>query len=317
MAWQVIEQAKDAVISVSREADMSTCVRTFLVYEDNPAYVLPANGTFEIYLQIRNATVAPFNVIQKVGTRLVPGATDFLRAQFVVSDLQISPHPDRANTFVVKQTSKAPLIAGQAYRGVKVTEQTRNRTVQAYMLPASFPTYGDVNPWDTNAFIGGVVYNISGNPFPFEIPQRIMTVEFPVHLPASDVGYTAGTVMPDFGQYINYRNDGDWLGVVGTAGKWLFAAAERRQLTEQVNMFVHTFVFDPWYHLDQVPVRQLNGELTLDTSFNLGNPAIAQRGTSKVIWRQPYAGKVAFDGAYKVLPPGIEAIVDLPSPAWN
>ena len=122
MAWQVIEQAKDAVISVSREADMSTCVRTFLVYEDNPAYTLPANGTFEIYLQIRNATVAPFNVIQKVGTRLVPGATDFLRAQFVVSDLQISPHPDRANTFVVKQTSKAPLIAGQAYRGVKVTE---------------------------------------------------------------------------------------------------------------------------------------------------------------------------------------------------
>lgn len=319
MAWQVKEQGKDQSLTISREMDVSMFQRTFIVWQDDPAYAGTTESSWNVYLSVRSATTAPWNTIEKVGERIALGSSDFLKAQFIVSDLAISPHPDRANTYIVKQTSRAPVVGGQAYRGTKVTQQTRLRQVQAWMSPSSFPTFGDVDPWNTTPFISGTVYNISGNPFTLSVPQTIYTVEFPVHRPASDIGYNStSTPMAEFINNVGKRNDGDWLDV-GDSGKFLFAGAEQRQVTEQVNTFVHTFIFDPWYHLEQVPVRLLNGELQLDTSFNIGaspSTPIAQRGTSKVIWRQPYVGKVAFDTAYNVLPPGIEDLFITPKPVW-
>lgn len=318
MAWQVTEQGKDQYLTISREMDVSIFQRTFIVWQDDPAYTGTEESSWNVYLSVRSASTAPWNKIEKVGNRIASGNVDALKAQFIVSDLSVNPHPDRSNTYIVKQTSKAPLVAGQSYRGTKITQQTRMRQVQTWMVPNSFPTFGDVNPWNSTPFISGTVYNISGNPFTLSIPQIIYTVEFPVHRPASDLGYTTNTAMADFSGNVNKRNDGDWLDV-GDSGKFLFAAAEQRQLTEQVSSFVNTFIFDPWYHLEQVPVRLLNGELQLDTSFNIGaapSTPIAQRGTSKVIWRQPYAGKIAFDVDYNVLPPGIESIFITPKPLW-
>jgi|Laugrefa1bdmlbdn_1035148.scaffolds.fasta_scaffold00364_3 hypothetical protein len=319
MAWQVTEQGKDQSLTISREMDVSIFQRTFIVWQDDPAYTGTTESSWNVYLSVRSATTAPWNKIEKVGNRIASGSVDALKAQFIVSDLSVNPHPDRSNTYIVKQTSRAPLVNGQSYRGTKITQQTRMRQVQTWMVPNSFPTAGDVNPWNTTPFISGTVYNISGNPFTLSIPQIIYTIEFPVHRPASDLGYNiTNTAMADFSGNVNKRNDGDWLDV-GDSGKFLFAAAEQRQLTEQVSSFVNTFIFDPWYHLEQVPVRLLNGELQLDTSFNIGaapSTPIAQRGTSKVIWRQPYAGKIAFDVDYNVLPPGIESIFITPKPLW-
>jgi hypothetical protein len=318
MAWQVIEQGKDQSLVVSREMDTSTFTRTFLVYNDDSAYNGTTESSWNVYLSVRSASTAPWNKIEKVGERIALGSSDFLKAQFIVSDLTVTPHADRANTYIVRQTSKAPLIAGQAYRGTKITQQTRLRSVSAWMSPLSFPTFGDVDPWNTTPFINGTVYNISGNPFTLNIPQTIYTVEFPVHRSADDIGYTAGLPMSQFINNVGKRNDGDWL-EVGDSGKFLFAGAEQRQITEQVSAFVHTFIFDPWYHLEQVMIRLQTGEPQLDTSFNVGaapSTPIAQRGTSKVIWRQPYVGKVAFDGTMNVLPPGIEALFITPAPTW-
>jgi hypothetical protein len=320
MAWQVVEQGKDASLVISQEANVSSYLRTFLVYEDDPAYTLPSNKTFEIYLQIRNATTTPWNKIQKVGQRLVAGAVDVLEAQFIVSDLQISPHPDRVNTFVVKQTSKAPLISGQAYRGVKITEQSRLRSVQTWVYPNAFPTLGNVIPWTTNTFVSGDVYNISGNPHSWNVRQRVLTVEFPVVLQASQLGYnndSPPTPMGDMGTYVKFRNSTAWLNSSPSdAGKWLLTGSERRQLSNSVDMIVQTFVWDEWFHLEQLPVRNLNGELQLDASFTLGSPSIAQRGTTKVIWSQTWTGTVDFNTNYNVLPPGIKAQIQSPSPTW-
>lgn len=331
MAWQVTEQGKEQSLTISREMDVSVFQRTFLVWQDNPAYSGTTESSWNVYLSVRSASTAPWSTIEKVGERIALGSSDFLKAQFIVSDLAISPHPDRANTYIVKQTSRAPVVGGQAYRGTKVTQQTRMRQLSAWISPkaglvtasppGSFPVKGDVDPWNTPPFIqNGFVYNISGNPFTLNIPQTILTVEFPVHRPASNLGYNTATppiVMPEFANYVPYRNSEDWLG--SDAGKWLFAAAEQRQLTEQTSSFVHTFIYDPYFHLEQVPVRLLNGELQLDTAFNIGSAPstpIAQRGTSKVIWRQPYVGKVNFNTDYIVLPPGIKDIVDTPKPLW-
>lgn len=319
MAWQVTEQGKDQSLTISREMDVSIFQRTFIVWQDDPAYTGTTESSWNVYLSVRSASTAPWNKIEKVGNRIASGSVDALKAQFIVSDLSVNPHPDRSNTYIVKQTSRAPLVNGQSYRGTKITQQTRMRQVQTWMVPNSFPTFGDVNPWNSTPFISGTVYNISGNPFTLSIPQIIYTIEFPVHRPASDLGYNiTNTPMADFSGNVNKRNDGDWLDV-GDSGKFLFAGAEQRQLTEQVSSFVNTFIFDPWYHLEQVPVRLLNGELQLDTSFNIGaapSTPIAQRGTSKVIWRQPYTGKIAFDTDYNVLPPGIESLFITPKPLW-
>lgn len=330
MAWQVTEQGKDQSLTISREMDTSLFQRTFIVWQDTANYAGTTESSWNVYLSIRSASTAPWNKIEKVGERIALGSSDALKAQFIVSDLQITPHPDRANTYVVKQTSRAPLVNGQAYRGTKVTQQTRMRQLQAWISPksglttgsppGSFPPGGDVDPWNTTPFIqNGSIYNISGNPFTLNVPQTILTVEFPVHRPASDLGYnTSAIAMPEFANYVPFRNSTDWLGT-GTAGRWLFAAAEQRQLTEQVNAFVHTFIYDPYYHLEQVPVRLLNGELQLDTAYNIGSAPstpIAQRGTSKVIWRQPYVGKADFNTDYIVLPPGIKAIVEDARPLW-
>lgn len=331
MAWQVTEQGKDQSLTISREMDTSLFQRTFIVWQDAANYAGTTESSWNVYLSIRSASTAPWNKIEKVGERIALGSSDALKAQFIVSDLAISPHPERANTYIVKQTSRAPLVNGQAYRGTKVNQQVRMRQLQAWISPkaglttasppGSFPPLGDVDPWNTPPFIqNGTIYNISGNPFTLSIPQVILTVEFPVHRPASDLGYNTATPpieMPGFEQYVPYRNSHDWLG--SDAGKWLFAGAEQRQLTEQTSAFVHTFIYDPYYHLEQVPVRLLTGELQLDTSFNIGgspSTPIAQRGTSKVIWRQPYVGKVNFNTDYIVLPPGIKTIVDTPKPLW-
>ena len=333
MAWQVKEQGKDQSLTISREMDVSLFQRTFIVWQDDPAYAGTAESSWNVYLSIRSASTAPWNVIEKVGERIALGSTDALKAQFIVSDLAISPHPDRANTYLVKQSSRAPLVNGQGYRGTKITEQTRMRSVQAWIsptpglinaspTPGSFPIDGDVDPWNSTPFIqNGSVYNISGNPFTLTVPQTIYTVEFPVHRSASSLGYNTATPpieMPSFGPNVNKRNSTGWL-TAADAGAWLFAGAEQRQITEQVSAFVNTFIFDPWWHLEQVPVRLLNGELQLDTSYNIGSSPstpIAQRGTSKVIWRQPYVGKIEFNTDYVVLPPGIKSLLVTPKPTW-
>ncbi len=43
-------------------------------------------------------------------------ATDAYKAQLIVTDLQIEPHQERANCYIVSQTAKAPLVGLTPYR---------------------------------------------------------------------------------------------------------------------------------------------------------------------------------------------------------
>lgn len=310
MAWIVTRLSVNHSFSAGVEPTEARLVTTFLVHNDDAAFDGTSLDARNFFYSI-NGFVPPFDAIKGVGKRLEVSAVSIGSAQLIVTDLDIRPVEGRANTWTVTQTARAAWVGVAPYRGLKVTQQSRNRQVQQYIKPAnSFPTDGNTT-WPPNTLIpNGVVTNVVGNPVAYQVPQTVLYLEFLVHDPAT-VGYTNVPSNPYL--HINKRNLTTFKGY--DAGTVLFQTYERRYVTDQVSMDSYTLVYDPWYHLEQALLRNpADGSVWNDTTISLGGSTV--RASSKVVWFQPYETTVEFNTAGNLFPTEILAGLTTIQPQW-
>jgi len=310
MAWIVTRLSVNHSFSAGVEPTEARLVTTFLVHNDDPAYNGTADDARNVFTEIASAT-PPFNSIKGIGVRMATAAESIGSAQLIVTDLDIRPVEGRANTWSVTQTARAPLVAIAPYRGLKVTQQSRNRQVQQYIKPVnSFPVNGNTTWPPATLITNGVVTNVVGNPVTYLVPQEMIHLEFLVHDPAT-LGYT--NLPTNSLQHINKRNTTSFQGY--SAGTVLFQSYERRYVTDQVSMDSYTLVFDPWYHLEQALLRNpADGSVWNDTTIALGGSTV--RASSKVVWFQPYEDTVEFNTAGNLFPTEVLAGLTTIQPQW-
>ena len=312
MAWQVFRQHSQQSLTIGTEPTQAVHTTRFLVANDDPAYVGTSEDSWNVFNSIK-AQTAPFDQIEPVGARIASGSVDAGLAQFIVEDMRIETHPDRANTYLVTVTARGPIVGVVPFRGVKVSLQSAQRKVSQYIKPAtaSFPTNGTI-AWPPSTLItSGTVTNVMGTPFIRSISQEVFRVEFLVNDASSGLGYT--NVPTDPTAHVLKRNSAAFAGY--DPGTVLFQSYERRYVSDSVSMDVYTFVFDEWFHLEQSPLRNpVDGSIWPDTTTSIGGSTM--KATSKVVWYQAYPDTAAFHTAGIILPTEVLDILANPKPAW-
>jgi hypothetical protein len=312
MAWQIKKRHTSQGLTTGVEPQETILRTTFLVYEDDPAYDGSQEDVWNVLNSIKVNT-APFDAIKPVGTRLTTKALDGSKAQLIVTDINIDVEPSRPNAYVVTQTAKAPIVGLAPYRGIKISTQTQNRIVAQYIRPGatSFPANGDVT-WPASSLIAnGTVTNVMGNPISYAVSQEVIRIEFLNHDPES-VGYTNVPANP--AEHVNKRNSATFLGL--GIGQVLFASYERRYVTDQTSMEVYTFINDPWFHLEQMILRNpVDGSIWNDSSQTIAGETVKVSG--RAVWFQPYSDtKVNFVGTGVILPTEIINLLTTPLPTY-
>lgn len=317
MAWQVKFLSHSTNLNVTQEPASSQEVRTYLAYEDDPAYSGATDTTWTIYA-LAKGTSAPWSTIPKVGQRLYVGSADLNARQLLVDSIEVEAVADRANTWRIVVRASAPIVGNNAYATVRLQYQTRNRLADVYIVPASYPTDGDAaNP--PTSLISGTVVNVMGEPVRSPVAGASITVET-TYNPTADVsGAHWMTTFPATNDIINNankRNSATWLN--WPAGSVVFLGYEERELSQQCVQASWNFLYDGAYHLEQVPFRRpTDGGLWLDTSFNWGGGGNQARGTSKAAWRQPYpATKINYNTAGVIFPQEVINALGTNYPAW-
>jgi hypothetical protein len=312
MAWQVFRQHNQQSLTIGMEPTEAVHTTRFLVAQDDPAYVGTSEDSWNVYNSIK-AQTAPFDQIEALGTRLALGTVDGGLAQFIVQDIRVETHPDRANTYMVTSTARGPVVGVAPFRGVKTTLQSAERKASQYIRPAaaSFPTNGTITWPPTTLIASGTVSNIMGTPFIRSVRQELFRVEFLVNDTNSGLGYT--NVPANITGNLLKRNSAAFGGY--DAGTCLFQSYERRYVSDSVSMDVYTFLYDEWFHLEQIPMRNpVDGSIWVDSSVSVGGSTM--RATSKAVWYQAYPDTAAFHTAGVILPTEVIDIISNPKPAW-
>jgi hypothetical protein len=312
MAWQVFRQHNQQSLTIGMEPTEAVHTTRFLVAQDDPAYVGTSEDSWNVYNSIK-AQTAPFDQIEALGTRLALGTIDGGLAQFIVQDIRVETHPDRANTYMVTSTARGPVVGVAPFRGVKTSLQSAERKVSQYIRPAatSFPTSGTIAWPPSLPIANGTVTNIMGTPFIRSVRQELFRVEFLVNDTNSALGYT--NVPANITEDLLKRNSAAFAGYA--AGTVLFQSYERRYVSDSVSMDVYTFLYDEWFHLEQTPLRNpVDGSLWPDASISVGGSTM--KATSKVVWYQAYPDTAAFHTAGVILPTEVLDILSNPKPAW-
>lgn len=316
MAWQVKFLSHSTNLNVAQEPASSQEARTFLAYEDNPAYDGSADTTWTIYA-LAKGTSAPWSTIPKVGQRLYPGSADLNARQLLVDSVEVEAVADRANTWRIVVRASAPIVGNNSYANVKILYQSRNRLADVYIVPASYPTDGDAaNP--PTSLISGTVVNVMGDPVRSPVQAASITIETTFN-PAADIGGHWMTTFPTTDVIINNatkRNSAVFLD--HPVGSVVFTGYEERDISQNVIQASWNFLYDGAYHLEQVPFRRpTDGSLWLDTLFNWGGGGNQARGTSKAAWRQPYpATKINFNTAGVIFPQEVINAIQNIYPTW-
>jgi len=159
MAWVISKLHRQQSFNIGVEPAEAVLITQFLVAQDDPAHVGTSETGWNVWLSIKGGA-SPFNAIKSIGQRLAASGTDAGLAQLIVTDIKVDVVPDRANSYIVTQTAKAPLVGQAPYRGVKITKQATNRKVQQYIRPgASFPTNGNTTWPPASVITGGTITN--------------------------------------------------------------------------------------------------------------------------------------------------------------
>lgn len=312
MAWQVFRQHNQQSLTIGMEPTEAVHTTRFLVAQDDPAYVGTNEDSWNVYNSIK-AQTAPFDQIEALGTRLALGTIDGGLAQFIVQDIRVETHPDRANTYVVTSTARGPIVGVAPFRGVKTSLQSAERKVSQYIkpAPASFPSNGTITWPPTTLISSGTVTNIMGTPFIRSVRQELFRVEFLVNDTNSALGYT--NVPANITEDLLKRNSAAFAGYA--AGTVLFQSYERRYVSDSVSMDVYTFLYDEWFHLEQIPMRNpVDGSIWPDTTISVGGSTM--KATARVVWYQAYQDTAAFHTAGVILPTEVLDILSNPKPAW-
>jgi hypothetical protein len=187
----------------------------------------------------------------------------------------------------------SPIDATKQGYGAKQTISLSSRQYAEYRTGVTLPTNGTVT-WPPSADIGGTRIDLNGAPRAKELPQITRQLEY--KWDRSPLISTTTPVDPPFQTFydaVNKRNSVAFLGAsIGTMLYKGFSATLDRELWR----IVHTWVFDSYFHVEQMPVPNPTGQPILLPGVSIAGQQIQQ--CDKVAWYQRFPSTTDFNTSF-------------------
>lgn len=250
-------------------------------------YLMTASGTAS-EADIRGAAGVPLNRISST----IYSGDPYLKTM-VIREVNIEPIRERQNAWIVTHRASTR----NAYPGANstgayctCTRATVVRSTAMYRKNATFPTDGTV-AFASGADIAGDKVDTNGKPKVYDVPQQLVTIETQYDRTLPQGSPAAEPLWATYTSYVGNRNSAEFLGFpIGTLLYQGFQTAPE----DNYYRMSHTFLYDAWYHLDQIPAPNPTGEPVLVAGVTIGGIPILQ--VDKVVFLQRYDTLSAFSG---------------------
>ena len=211
----------------------------------------------------------------------------------VIREVTIEPVRERQNAWIVThRASTRNAYATDNSNGTycTCTRATVVRSTAMYRKNPTYPTNGTV-AFASGADIAGDKVDTNGKPKVYDVPQQLVTIETQYDRTLPSGSPSAEPLWTTYTSYVGKRNDAIFLGF--PIGTLLYQGF---QTTPEDNYYrmSHTFLYDAWYHLEQIPMPNPTGEPILTSGVSIGTPALPILQVKDVVFLQRYEDLSAF-----------------------
>jgi hypothetical protein len=211
----------------------------------------------------------------------------------VIREVSIEPVRERQNAWIVTHrasTRNGTPTANSVGQYCTCTRATVVRSTAMYRQGATFPTNGSV-AFAAAIDIAGDKVDTNGKPKVYDVPQQLVTIETQYDRTLPQASPVAEPLWSTYTSYVGNRNSAIFLGFpIGTLLYQGFQTAPE----DNYYRMSHTFLYDAWYHLEQIPAPNPTGEPVLVAGVTIGGLPILQ--VDKVVFLQRYNTLSAFSG---------------------
>jgi len=221
------------------------------------------------------------------------GSSSYLKTM-VIRSVDIQPIREQAYHYrvTVRASTRQYGLTDQT-DFCQCTRATIVRSTALYRKDPTIPTYGTV-AFSSGADIGGTAVDINGKAKAYEVPQQIVTIEIQYDRTLSASSPAAEPLWATFTSYVGKRNDATFLGA--PKGTLLYQGFQTAPIDSNYYRMSHTFLYDAWYHLEQIPAPNPSGEPFLIAGVSIGSPPFTILQLKDVVWLQKYDSFASFSG---------------------
>ena len=215
----------------------------------------------------------------------------------VIREVSIEPIRERQNAWIVthRASTRNGTLLDQDNSYCTCTRATVIRSTAMYRKDPTFPSNGTV-VFSAGADIAGLKVDTNGKPKVYDVPQQLVTIETQYDRTLTAASPAAEPLWSVYTSYVGNRNSAVFLGFpVGTLLYQGFQTAPE----DNYYRMSHTFLYDAWYHLEQIPAPNPTGEPVLVAGVTIGGIPILQ--VDKVVFLQRYDTLSAFSGILAAL----------------
>lgn len=210
--------------------------------------------------------------------------SDFYLKTMVVRTVDIQPIREQAYHYrvTVRASTRRFGLTDQT-DFCQCTRATVVRSTALYRKGAALAADGTVT-FSGAGDIGGTKVDSNGKAKAYDVPQQLVTIEtqydrtLPQSAPAAEPLWSVYT------SYVGTRNDATFLGA--PKGSMLYQGFQTAPIDSNYYRMSHTFLYDAWYHLEQIPAPNPTGEPILVAGVTIGGFPILQ--VDKVVYLQKY-----------------------------
>ena len=281
MSFTLVERANSRSYSLVQAPGESTITLQYLMTWSS-ASTQPNEG------QILAAAGTPPS---RISSALYTG--DPYLKTMVIREVSIEPVRERQNAWIVTHrasTRNGSLLSQTDGSYCSCTRATVVRSTPMYRSAPTFPTNGAVT-FSGAADIAGDKVDTNGKPKVYDVPQQLVTIETQYDRTLTAASPAAEPLWSLYTSYVGNRNSAVFLGFpIGTLLYQGFQTAPE----DNYYRMSHTFLYDAWYHLEQIPAPNPTGEPILTAGVTIGGLPILQ--VDKVVFLQRYNTLSAFSG---------------------
>jgi hypothetical protein len=213
----------------------------------------------------------------------------------VIREVSIEPIRERQNAWLVTHrasTRNGTPTDNSVGQYCTCTRATVVRSTAMYRKDAALPASGTV-AFASGADIGGSKVDTNGKPKVYDVPQQLVTIETQYDRTLPQGSPAAEPLWSVYTSYVGTRNSAVFLGFpIGTLLYQGFQTAPE----DNYYRMSHTFLYDAWFHLDQIPCPNPTGEPILIAGVSIGSPAVPILQVKDVVYLQRYDTLSAFSG---------------------
>jgi hypothetical protein len=288
MSFTLVERANSRSYSLAQAPGESTITLQYLMTWSS-ASTQPTEGQI-----LAAAGTPPSRISSAVYT-----GDPYLKTM-VIREVSIEPVRERQNAWIVTHrasTRNGSLLSQTDGSYCTCTRATVVRSTAMYRKSPTFPTNGTVT-FSGAVDIGGTAVDTNGKPKVYDVPQQLVTIETQYDRTLTAASPAAEPLWSVYTSYVGNRNSAVFLGFpIGTLLYQGFQTAPE----DNYYRMSHTFLYDAWYHLEQIPAPNPTGEPILVAGVSIGSPAVPILQVKDVVFLQRYDTLSAFSGILSAL----------------